>query len=167
MKRNALIVVSGLPGVGKTTLANALASTLNARHFNTDIVREALQLRGQYDSETKARVYDVLSQKVRQSLLEGATTIIDGTFYLTALRQPYFDISRTLETPLYWIELKASEATIRDRVSRSRPHTDANFEVYRFIRDQYEPLEIPHLELTTDRIEIDQLVAQVRNYLKS
>lgn len=167
MKNNALVVVSGLPGVGKTTLAKALAHALDARHFNTDTVRENLHLRGQYDPTTKAKVYQALSQNVCQSLSEGATTVIDGTFYLAALRKPYFDLSATLEIPIYWIELKADEATIRERVSRSRPHTDADFGVYQSIRDQYEPMDTPHLELSTDQHDIGQLLAQAQKYIES
>ena len=33
------ILVMGLPGSGKTTLATALAKELNAEHFNADLVR--------------------------------------------------------------------------------------------------------------------------------
>ena len=36
------ILVMGLPGAGKTTLATALAPRLNAVHFNADAVRANL-----------------------------------------------------------------------------------------------------------------------------
>ena len=36
------ILVMGLPGSGKTTLATALAKELNAEHFNADAVRATL-----------------------------------------------------------------------------------------------------------------------------
>ena len=40
MKRKILIM--GLPGAGKTTLAHALAPRLNAVHFNADEIRREI-----------------------------------------------------------------------------------------------------------------------------
>lgn len=41
-KRFKKILIMGLPGAGKTTLANALAPLLNAVHFNADMAREVV-----------------------------------------------------------------------------------------------------------------------------
>jgi adenylylsulfate kinase len=38
------ILVMGLPGAGKTTLATALARRLNAVHFNADDVRKNINM---------------------------------------------------------------------------------------------------------------------------
>ena len=41
--KNLTILIFGLPGSGKTTLANKLAKKLDATHLNADQVREQFQ----------------------------------------------------------------------------------------------------------------------------
>ena len=41
---NRKILIMGLPGTGKTTLARALAARLNAAHYNADEVRSSISV---------------------------------------------------------------------------------------------------------------------------
>ncbi|MBK7408303.1 MAG: AAA family ATPase [Saprospirales bacterium] len=50
-----LILITGLPGAGKSTFALALAAANGAVHLNTDRVRAKLGLRGHYDPESKQK----------------------------------------------------------------------------------------------------------------
>jgi predicted kinase len=75
-----LILVCGLPGSGKTTLAKALESRLRAVRFSADEWMDALSL-DLYDEETRGKT-EALQWKLGQELLGlGLTVIIEwGTW---------------------------------------------------------------------------------------
>ncbi|MFN7119715.1 MAG: AAA family ATPase [Saprospiraceae bacterium] len=162
-----IIMITGLPGTGKSTFAQTLAGAIGARHLNTDIIRDAMGKRGQYDADTKAIIY---AEMLRQTglLLENDTdVIIDGTFYQKKLRQPYILLAKKYKAAMYWIETAANEEVIRERVSCCREYSEADFAVYLQIKSQYEPLNIPHLVLHSDQLSIAEMLENAVNYLKN
>jgi predicted kinase len=75
-----LIIVCGLPGSGKTTLAKTLESRLRAVRFSADERMDALSL-NIYDEDTRGKI-EALQWKFGQELLTlGLTVIIEwGTW---------------------------------------------------------------------------------------
>lgn len=161
-----LIIISGLPGTGKTTFATALARRLKARHLNSDIVRDELDKRGHYDAETKQLIYREMYNRAADSLQRGETVIIDATFYKSAYRKPYLDLAGAKGYPLKWIEMKSNEETIRQRVSQKRDYSEADFSVYQKIKEAYETMEMPHLNLSSDKFNMEEMLVQAELYLK-
>jgi hypothetical protein len=161
-----LIIVSGLPGTGKTTFARALAERLKVPHLNSDIIRDELDKRGQYDPETKEIIYREMYERAAAILQKGETVIIDATFHKRAYREHYLKLTSTRGCPLKWIELRSDEKTIKQRVSQKRDYSEADFPVYQKIKKTYEALEIPHLTLSSDKFEVEEMLQQAELYLK-
>ncbi len=160
-----LILISGLPGSGKTTVAQAFAVQSGALHLNSDIVRRELGLMGQYSSADKNRVYVALQESTEKALLAGQVVVVDSTFYKESIRAPFRDVANACGVPLRWIEVCAAEATIRERVAKPRPDSEADFVVYEKIRDAAEPIAEPHLVLWSDATTVGKMVDSMVEYL--
>lgn len=160
-----LVVVFGLPGTGKTTFAESLSAHLHIPHFNTDKIRTEMGLRGRYDPATKARVYDYLLQRAEAELQSGNRVILDGTFYLKGLRQRLRALAGRYRARISWIEISAGEQTIAERVSQTRPYSEADLAAYARVKKAFEPLEEEHLTLFSDRMTSAQMLEKALGFI--
>lgn len=166
MNTPPLILICGLPGSGKSTLARAFALQTGTLHLNSDILRRELSLTGHYLPEEKQKVYDTLLEKTGAALASGLPVVVDSTFYNDAIRRPFRELAAKYRAPIHWIEIKASEATLRRRLQVPRPDSEADFAVYEKIRDSSEPLTDPHLTLWSDEMTLDEMTAAMTDYLQ-
>lgn len=153
-----LVVLFGLPGTGKTTIARALSQELGWMHLNTDVIRAGLGKRKQYDEKTKAFIYQKM-QDLAETELEGQKgVVLDGTFYRETLRDAFRKLGSRHGIPIRWIEVCAEEGIVRNRVSRQRPYSEADFQVYKKIQEAFEPLHEPCLRVYSDREELPSMI---------
>lgn len=134
-------------------------------HLNTDMIRDDLGLRGRYDPKTKKAIYDEMRQRAARQLASGQNVLIDGTFYLESLRDSFQRLATEAGGHIRWIELKAGEATIRERVKNKRNYSEADYDVYKKIKALYEPLNRPHLVLWSDELSPEELVRRAKDFL--
>ena len=160
-----IVLVFGLPATGKTTFCKSLKKELDARHLNTDRVREKIGLKGRYDASSKQKVYDALTDQAQKALQQGENVIIDGTFHKKERRQQVVDLSGKTGHRLYLIEMKARESTIRKQLQKSRTHSEADFEVYEKIKSTFEDCSIPHLQLWTDTLSMEEMISKTREWM--
>ncbi|MDO8368760.1 MAG: AAA family ATPase [Saprospiraceae bacterium] len=162
-----LLLLAGLPGSGKTTVARAFAALSGARHFNSDALRRELGLMGHYRPEDKENVYATLLQRARESLKRGEMVVVDSTFFKESVREPFRALAAECGVPLRWVEVQAEEPTLRLRLSHPRPDSEADFKVYETIRDQFEPLPEDRFIVHTDTETPESAAEKILQYLNT
>jgi aminoglycoside phosphotransferase family enzyme/predicted kinase len=148
-----LIIVTGLPGTGKSTLSAALARELGASVLSTDRIRSERRGRPSFSRTEKGGVYERLFVRAALALRAGKSVILDGTFYLENLRRAAAAIGRRAGVPVFVVEVTSLRPTVKRRMERrlrtARGPRPAGFEVYGFIRKAYEPVRGRHFTVDT------------------
>ena len=162
-----IILIGGLPGSGKTFFAKLLAQHLQAQHINSDTIRKEVGKWHRYDPGSKAAVYQAMKEKMKAEAAPGKTVIVDSTFYKKEIRDGFFSAAAEIGEPVIYIEIKASEKTIRERISKPRADSQADFEVYKKLKEELEPVEEEHLVLQSDELSPQQMLQKTENYLRN
>lgn len=162
-----IVVVLGLPGSGKSFFASRLAEKLKAPYISSDKVRIEMKIKGKYRFEDKLLVYDEMKRQADQALKENKTIVIDGSFYRHEMRNLFISLAEIHHSQVRFIEITAHETTIKERLKKPRKESEANFEVYQLIKKQFEALDMPHLEIQSNNNNIDEMLLDSLNYLKS
>ena len=92
-----LIVVGGLPGVGKTTLARALATDLGATYLRVDVVEAPLFAAG---VDVGPLGYEIVRDLARSNLALGAQVIVDLVNPLPVTRAIWTALAADIDVPL-------------------------------------------------------------------
>lgn len=159
-----IILVFGLPGSGKTYFSKHLAAEINAIHLNTDKIRHKYNKQGQYDEKSKQYVYDMLKQEMLKTLQQSSEVIVDGTFYKHSKRKQFIEKAREQQQIIKFIEIKANEQTIKQRMKNRKGLSEADYSVYQHIKNMFEPLDSPHLVLWSEN-NMTTLVEKAKEYI--
>jgi predicted kinase len=87
-----LIVISGLPATGKTTLAAGLARNVGAVHLSVDAVEDAMLRAGlERGWATGVAAYEAVGAAAQQNLVLGLTVVVDAVNDSDAARRTWRD----------------------------------------------------------------------------
>ena len=107
-QRPVLIVLGGLPGTGKSTLAAALARETGAMHLRIDTIEQAMRDAGQNVAGPEG--YLVAREVARDNLRLGRSVIVDAVNPIAYTRRLWPDVATAASTRLIEVELVCSDA---------------------------------------------------------
>lgn len=167
----SLVIVCGLSGTGKSTLARALAQNTGFIQISSDATRKELAGlspdehrfepygKGIYSEEFTDRTYRELTERAASCLKNGRSVILDATFS----KRRYFERLMEAFTSLgikgaewHIIECVADDETVRNNLLKrtAKPDkgavSDAGWEVYLEQKKSFEPIVEPHLKLRAE-----------------
>lgn len=158
------VLLAGLPGTGKSTLASALASQLPALLLSKDTVRAAVfgPQWVEYSSEQDEFVMSLLLETARwwQARKPETVIIFDGRTFAYRRQRDAVRADR-----LIWCVCPPELARQRLETATSHPATDRNWALYERVEARFEPLTEPHLLIDTSR-PLAECVEEVLAYLR-
>ena len=160
----ALVMLMGLPGVGKSHCARLLADELGAAHVATDHIRSRLFIAASYTDDENAAVFGIAEALVDELLGEAYTVILDATHLVARYRAPAERVAKAHSVPVHHVLVTASDDETRSRLAAraldraADDHSDADEAIYeRMSSREFEPPPDGHLEIRNGATLADEI----------
>jgi len=151
-----LIVLVGLPGTGKSTLARALAQAVPVAVVESDFVRKQLFDSPQHSGQESQLVHGVCHAVIRRLLRRGVSTASDATNLIESQREMLYHLADQCDARLLVVRVAAPEQVIRQRleqrqVARSaHDWSDADWGVYLRMQQRQDAIGRPFVMVKMD-----------------
>ena len=169
-----IVIIAGLPGTGKSTLARALAHRFPATVLDKDSIRASLFQPAyvEYSLSQDDFCQEIMLQTAAYLLSKHTDlkVLLDGRpFSRRYQRERVAEFCSQVGTTWATLECVCSEATAIGRIAEAvaaNNHLAANRtpELYRQIRNAWEPIDQPKLVIDTDE-NIESCVDRAVHYL--
>jgi len=153
----AFVVVSGLPGTGKSYFCAKLGERLPFVILESDALRKALFSPPSYSPEESARLFRVLHLLIERLLKKGFPLILDATNLSERDRERLYNIADRLDARLILVRVEAPPALVYQRLKarsnggNSGNNSDADWEVYRKMKPSVQKISRRHYAVDSSR----------------
>ncbi|WP_247309654.1 AAA family ATPase [Ralstonia pseudosolanacearum] len=159
-----LIVFGGLPGTGKTTVAQTLARKLAAAYLRIDTLEQAFIRSGGGGADIGPGGYLAGYAVAADNLRLGLTVVADSVNSLHVTRTAWRNVALEAGARLFEIELICSDtATHRLRVeARTADIPGHTLPTWKSVLErQYDPWDSEHLVVDTANVSVEQAVETI------
>jgi len=157
-----LIILSGLPGVGKTTIARALTSATGGVHVRIDSIEQALRRGG---LTVEAEGYVVGYAVAEDNLRLGRTVIADSVNPWPLTRDAWRAVGARAGVPSIDVEITCSDVHLHRRRVETRTSDVPGLELPAWstlVERDYRPWDRERLVIDTARSDVDESVRKIR-----
>jgi predicted kinase len=124
-----LVVMAGLPGGGKSTIAEVLGPRLNATIVSVDPIESSILHAGiEADQPTGLAAYLVAETMAEQVLMSGRTVIVDAVNAVEPARLQWRELAERAEVALRVIEVECTDQELHRRRLEKRVRNLPHFE---------------------------------------
>ena len=152
-----LLLLSGLPGTGKSTFARKLVACHPFLVVESDRLRKALVAKPEYTAVEHARVFRACHWLIDEFLAQGYPVLHDATNLVHRNRRPVMAIARKRNVPLAIVVVSAPSEVVRKRL-RDREAgldqetwSDAGEEIYSRMVPVWQPVKGRHIAVDTSK----------------
>ena len=159
-----LIVLGGLPGTGKTTIARELARQLGAVHLRIDSIEQALRDWRPGHSLNDAG-YRVAYMVAADNLSISRIVIADSVNSLPVTRDAWVAVAKRTRTQVVEVEVICSDPDEHRRRAENRVTDIPGLRLptwHEIVSREYHPWDRKHLVVDTARQNVEQSVQMLR-----
>ena len=149
-----LIIVSGLPGTGKSYFCSKLAERLPFITLESDALRKVLFSSLTYSLQESSRLFRACHRLIEQLLRRGFSLILDATNLSERHREYFYSIADHLDVKLVLVWVEAPPQLVRERLKDRRNEetkSDADWVVYQKMKSSVQPIRRNHYVVDTSR----------------
>ena len=164
----ALIVVSGLPGTGKSYFCSQLAQRLPVIILESDALRKALFSSPSYRSQESSHLFRVCHLLIEKLLKRGISLIFDATNLSERHREHLYRIADHLDVKLVLVRVEAPPQVVYQRLKarqeNSEAKSEADWKVYQRMKLSVQKIRHNYYAVDTSRDitpVLDKIVRQV------
>lgn len=151
------IVVSGLPGTGKSHLCRRLAERLNYPILESDAARKVLFPSPSYTPQENGRLFQACHALIEGVLRKGIPLIYDATNLVEHHREHLYRIADRVGAKLILVRVEAPPEVVQQRLGErnSTVHrtdkSDADWSVYQKMRSSAQRIRRSHFAADTSK----------------
>jgi predicted kinase len=170
VKKPVLVLISGLPGTGKTYYAKKLSERLPIVTLESDVLRRILHPNPTHGEAESARLFTAIHFLCERLLKEGHFVIIDATNLTESHRQHFYDIADRTEAKLVIVRVEAPEPVVKERLDKRARQpdgkSDADWNVYLRMKKSVDKIKRKHYSVDTSldyKNMLDEIVEEIKN----
>jgi len=163
-----LIIFGGLPGTGKTTIAQELARQLGAVYLRIDSIEQAVRDSGACTEPLNDAGYRVGYAVAEDNLRLGCTVVADSVNPLTLTREAWREVAGTARAVALEIEVKCSDLSEHRRRVEMRAGDVSGLHVPTWeevVSREYHAWDHEHVIVDTAVFTVEQSVRLIREKL--
>ena len=165
------VIVSGLPGTGKSRFSRKLVERLPSVIVESDALRKRLFTSPTYSAQESHRLFNACHRLIEELLGSGIPVILDATNLVEQHRERLYHISQRLGVKLIIVQVEAPRELVLQRLQgRSRgvdpeDSSEAGWSVYQRMRTRAERIRRNYFAVDTSRditSVIDKVVREAK-----
>ncbi len=166
----AFIVVSGLPGTGKSYFGSKLAERLPFIILESDALRKTLFSSPTYSSPESSQLFQAIHHLIEALLRRGIPLILDATNLSEQYRERLYNIADRLNVKLILVRVEAPPDVVYERLkarsegTNSKSASDADWTVFQKMQSTVQKIRRNHYAVDTSRDitpVLDKIVREV------
>jgi predicted kinase len=165
------VIVSGLPGTGKSFFCRKLAEKAPFLILESDAMRKVLFPSPSYSAEESARLFTALHGLIEELLSRGISIIFDATNLIEQHRERLYHIGDKIGAKLIIVRIEAPSDVVYQRLQKREnggnleDKSDADWNVYKRMKPIAGKIQRNHFAVDTSRDitpVIDKIVRLIR-----
>ncbi len=153
----AFIVVSGLPGTGKSYFCSKLAERLPFTILESDVLRKTLFPSPIYSAPESARLFQAINHLIEGLIKRGIPLILDATNLSERYRERLYNIADRFNAKLILVRVEAPPEVVYQRLkdraeeNNSESNSDADWAVFQKMKPTVQKISRNHFAVDTSR----------------